>query len=1080
VFQHVDANGVDLVDGTFNFSLTEATIGAGESTLAIARSYGRTGWADGLPGRFHRSLYPTNNRISVVFGSRVEHFDLDSNGNWIPQKRDGATMTGNANFYTYTSADGTVVHYGSAGRTGFATYSAGGGINYCTDDNDGECELVPVSVVRPNGRQLDLHWTVAAFCGEPDEEMRQPCRWYPRLVSLTNESSYLAKFRYALDTYTSAGPAPDWFRRTSARLVNTTVEACDPDALDCTGLTQSWPTVTYAQPSTGVTQVTAMGGLTWTFTETGGSFAIRTPGSSADNVTVTRNSTTRVVSQVTADGVTTNYSRSVSGSTGTMTVTNALSQATTIVSDLAIGRPTSITDPLSRTTSAQYDSAGRLTRTTAPEGNYTQLTYDSRGNVTQSQHVAKPGSGAATITTSASFPSTCANVVTCNLPTSTTDARGNVTDYTYDSTHGGTLSVTAPAVTVGGSAVRPQVRTTYSQSGGVYVPTQVSACETSASCIGTAGEVRTTIAYNSNRLPTSVSSGNGSGTLTATSAMTYDHVGNLVTVDGPLAGTADTVRHRYDSARRRIGTVSPDPDGAGSLPHRASRITYRADGQVSKTETGIVNSQSDSDWVSMIALEQVFTTFDSNNRPSVVSQGGGGSIHSAVQTSYDSLGRPQCVAQRMNPATWSALPSSACTQSTAGTHGPDRISRTTRNAAGETTQIETAVGTALQAAVSTTTYSANGRPLTLTDGENNRTSYEYDGHDRVRRTYLPLATQGSNASNSADYEELGYDAAGNVVTRRNRAGETAAYTFDALNRTVAKDLPGSEPDVTYGYDLLGRMLSASQTGHALSFTYDALGRRLTQTGPHGTVTSAWDLAGRRTRLTHPDGYYVDHDYLVTGEMTRIRENGATSGPNVLATFDYDTLGRRTSLTRGNGAVTTYAYDPASRLSQLTQDLAGTANDLTLGFTYNPASQIVENTRSNDLYSWTQNTAGTTSTTANGLNQIASWNGTLAYDARGNITAIGSSSYGYSSENLLTSAPGFTLTYDPLTRLYGLTGWVSTRRVYDGDELLLEYSETGALKRRFVHGPAVDEPLVWYGSGGGTRRYLHADEAPAPL
>ena len=206
-------------------------------------------------------------------------------------------------------------------------------------------------------------------------------------------------------------------------------------------------------------------------------------------------------------------------------------------------------------------------------------------------------------------------------------------------------------------------------------------------------------------------------------------------------------------------------------------------------------------------------------------------------------------------------------------------------------------------------------------------------------------------------------------SRRNRAGETANYSFDALGRATLKDLPGSEPDVTYGYDLLGRMTSASQSGHALSFTWDALGRRLTETGPMGSVTSTWDLAGRRTRITHPGGtYYVDQEYLVTGEMTAIRENGASTGLGVIAAFAYDSLGRRISLTRGNGTTASYSYDNASRLSQLVQNPLGTAQDLTLGFTYNPASQIVSNTRSNDAYTFTP-AAGATSSTVNGLNQL---------------------------------------------------------------------------------------------------------------
>ena len=41
----------------------------------------------------------------------------------------------------------------------------------------------------------------------------------------------------------------------------------------------------------------------------------------------------------------------------------------------------------------------------------------------------------------------------------------------------------------------------------------------------------------------------------------------------------------------------------------------------------------------------------------------------------------------------------------------------------------------------------------------------------------------------------------------------------------------------------------------------------------------------------------------------------------------------------------------------------------------------------------------------------------------------------------------------------------------------EYNGAGSLLRRYVHGPGVDEPVVWYegaGVGAGSRRYLHTD------
>ena len=62
---------------------------------------------------------------------------------------------------------------------------------------------------------------------------------------------------------------------------------------------------------------------------------------------------------------------------------------------------------------------------------------------------------------------------------------------------------------------------------------------------------------------------------------------------------------------------------------------------------------------------------------------------------------------------------------------------------------------------------------------------------------MPLPTQGSNASSTTDYEQLGYDAASNVTSRRLRDATSIAFTYDNLNRPTLKDLPGSEPDVTY-------------------------------------------------------------------------------------------------------------------------------------------------------------------------------------------------------------------------------------------------------------------------------------------
>jgi hypothetical protein len=115
---------------------------------------------------------------------------------------------------------------------------------------------------------------------------------------------------------------------------------------------------------------------------------------------------------------------------------------------------------------------------------------------------------------------------------------------------------------------------------------------------------------------------------------------------------------------------------------------------------------------------------------------------------------------------------------------------------------------------------------------------------------------------------------------------------------------------------------------------------------------------------------------------------------------------------------------------------------------------------------------------NGLNQQTAAGATsLGYDARGNLTASGSSAYTYNKLNQLTSGPGVTLYYDTFGRLVEYDTATSTRFYYAGSAMLAEVSNpSGTILRRYVPGPGTDEPVVWYeGSGTADRRWLHADE-----
>jgi RHS repeat-associated protein len=778
--------------------------------------------------------------------------------------------------------------------------------------------------------------------------------------------------------------------------------------------------------------------------------------------------------------------------------------------DLAgmVPTPTIVTDSLGRITQnvPSLTNPKLVGSSIAPDGNELRYVYDTRENMLERRAVAKIGTAAADIVEAWTYPATCSNIKTCNKPLVYTDAKGNVTDYTYDPAHGGILTETFPASS--SSAVRPQKRYTYGQfyasilnssnalvtaATPIWLVSQISECRTGSApaCVGTVDETRTTLAYGSpiapnNLLLTSKTVASGDGSLSATTIWTYDEWGNKLTEDGPLLGAADTTTWRYDAMRRVTHVISADPDGSGPLLHRVVRNIYNPVGRVIRAERGSMTTPAAATLVVLEADEFDYDLFYRVVRETKIS---GTTALTQTQYSYDTAGRLKCTAVRMDPAQWNSQ-TDACIPQTTGPNGPDRVTKLTYNAAGELIKTQLAVGTSVAADDETNTYTPNGKLATVTDGENNRTTFEYDGHDRLSKTRYPSPTVGALTSSTTDFEQRTYDANGNVTQRRLRDGQVINSTFDALNRVTLKDLPSAEVDVSYAYDLLGRPTAINGTnGHYVNYSYDALGRQLSEGSYFGPKTMQYDVAGRQTRLTWPDGFFVTYDYDATGAMTTIRENGAATGVGVLATYAYDNLGRRNSLTRGNGTVTNYAYDPISRLASLGHDTAGTVSDVTASFTYNPASQIATYSRSNEGYAWgghynINRTYGT-----NGLNQLTTAGATaLSYDGRGNLTQSGAQYYAYTSENRLVTASqavgsgsNAALIYDPVGRLqitHNYNSGAHTRFDYVGSDLLSELDSGNVLVRRYVHGPdsAGDDPLLWYeGAGTSDRRWLHADE-----
>jgi RHS repeat-associated protein len=1050
----------------------------------------QTNWSSGLA--FEKGRY----RIS--FGNQSFNFTGAGQG-YASTRGDGAILTPlGSNSFKVTTREGTEILFPSVPSHHYPQPGMG----------------PATQISYPNGRVIDITYATRAGCGNPS------CMdfTYLRIQQISSSDNYGLLFEYPTDNGT-ADNLESWLRPSRVTAFNRAVDPCPTAQMHCS-FSQAWPAANYTYGPT--TTTTSPAGRTTTYVLN----TVSDLGALTDRIVRIVDPDGNIVQDVTyypqTDLLRRNMVSSVTRGAGTwlynpsnhadfpnvpvtMTVTDPLGGVTVTLGNTEVG-VMSATDQLNRTTTFSHDAQGRLSTVTRPSGAYRTWTYDARGNVTERRAVAVPASGQS-LSTYASYPGTCANPRTCNRPTTTTDARGFVTDYTYDPVHGGRLTETGPA---GPDGVRPQTRLAYTLSGGVYRLTESASCRTLASCVGTADEVRRTITYGTaNMLPTAITTAAGTGSPSATVGVTYDDVGNIVTATDALQNTEYLF---HDADRRVTGMISADPDGVGALPRIGQRYTYNAAGRPTLIERGTLTGTTGGALAAMPAFQSHSTAYDTLGRKARESHLAGATTYTATQFGYDAAGRLDCTATRMNPAAFGSLPP-ACALGTPGDYGADRVSRNVYDAAGQRVQLRVAAGVANEeAAEATWAYDVDGRLTALIDANGNRAEFRYDVHGRRDRWTFPsttgpgayddstqataLATAG--AANSADYEEYGHDPNGNRTSLRRRDGQTILYGYDALNRMIVKDVPGAAGDVVYAHDLRNLQTYAVflATGEGFVNAYDSFGRLTSSTSTMGsvarTLSHQYDANGNRTRITHPDGTFFTASYDALNRPDWIYDQTGYA----LIHYNYDANGRLVSRSQGNGGGNDFGRDPLDRLTLMTQVMAGTSADAWITFGYNPAGQIASFSRDNDAYAWTGAQALTRPYTTNGLNQYshagpAGAQTAFGYDANGNLTseappAGGSTAYAYDAESRLVSASGArnaTLRYDPLGRLYEVSsGSSATRFLYDGDALVAEYDPNagppgGTLTHRYVHGPnaGADDPLIDYVGAGLTQPYyLHAD------
>ncbi len=1054
-FQTIDENNVDMTSRVDTTPLAGVSIGPdGPEGLSFV-------WrAQDVPVQTESAgkIKVAADKVTVALHGRSILF-TQSGTVYTPKVPDGSSLTKSGTQWVLTTSDG-----------GVATFDTGNGSN----------QTMLRSLVLPNGLRRDYYYN--------SQQLR----------AITTSTGYQLRFSYADSTENAAV--------TRVVAFNMAHENCNPAALSCT-LNGTWPT---ASRSVG----TASNPPLVTYTSMGGqqiqASAVETSGKvTATMVRPSGRTTQKVyrlytdgyrIESITRGGNTWRYdSQSGRGVPPIHFLWRPNAQQNIVYHSNFDGNLVGVYTPvLDKEVRLQYTDGKLISAkdNVGSETTETTFSYDSRGNLISSTQISVTPGNPGSITSTATFSSSCPSIKTCNKPAVTTDPLGRQTNYNYSSVHGGVVSIALPAAASG--QPRSTVTNTYASFqakyflGGsltsgpaMWLLTRSSQCRTTASCVGTSDELVTEYAYdtNANNNLVSLTKRDGTGALQTKIDYTYYPTGDLKSEEGPVP--EDITRYYYDAARRLVGTIGPDPDGSGPRKRIAQKITYDADGLIAQKDTGTATSQSDTGMSTFVSSETLHYTYDSSGELTQQRVKSGSTVYSLRQTTktYAANGGIEvCIAERMNPAKFGSPPASACTLGTTGNNGPDRITKTVSDALGRVTSITQGLGT-VDASTETMAYQ-NLTTTLVTDANGNLTTLQTDGMLRPWRTFYPSPVTGAGVSSATDYEQFTYNAAGEPISYRLRDGSVIASTFDNLGRLKTKT-PQGEAQYSFAYDLLGNPSNVTRGSQSVSYTYDGMGRVQTETQPYGNVMYAYDIYGRLARMTWPDGFYVTYDYDTASNLLSVRESGATSGIGVLAAYTYDELGRTSQVTFGNGTYRRYARDPIGRLTGLQIDLSGTSSDLTIGkwgnegvaIAYNPASQIISRAVNNDAYVWGGNLNIDRAYASNGLNQYTSVAGSsLTYDTRGNLTSSAGVTYAYDRLNRLIGTNGVSLGYDPVGRLASFSQGSGNRFYYSGEDLIAEENAAGALLRRYVFNPQSGEPILWYeGAGVTDRRFLQGDE-----
>jgi YD repeat-containing protein len=282
-----------------------------------------------------------------------------------------------------------------------------------------------------------------------------------------------------------------------------------------------------------------------------------------------------------------------------------------------------------------------------------------------------------------------------------------------------------------------------------------------------------------------------------------------------------------------------------------------------------------------------------------------------------------------------------------------------------------------------TNFRRQGHDTQLADARGFKAEMKYDAFDRQSRWVFPSKTTAGVADQN-DYEEYGYDAAGNRTSLRKRDGSVLTYQYDAANRVSSKIVPeragltaAQTRDVYYAYDNRGFQIAVWFDGNDLERVWhDGFGRPATalsrMAGQDRYLNHIHDRDGNREHLIFTnDGGRLRFYYDGLGRMAAAHDRAnPVSGDDAVVRYWHRPEGPKHVGVFGAGAAgftSIYYYDPVQRLALIANDLSPRRSNWGIYLAYNPAGQIVRRELTDVAYAWTGARSASRDYRVNGLN-----------------------------------------------------------------------------------------------------------------